>query len=96
VQDSADRISVLVNVLGFQEKDLKVSIEPSRISILGKKEGSAAGGHSLDRHPDRILQCIDLATEVVPESAVVELEEGQLKFELHKVERKLETTVPAA
>jgi len=33
---------------------------------------------------------------VMPESAVVELQGGQLKFELHKAERKLEAAVPAA
>jgi len=101
MQESADWISVRANVLGFEENDLKVSIEPRRISILGKKEASATeteGGKVkyIDWVPDQILQFIDLATEVMPESAVVELQAGQLKFELHKAERKLETAVPAA
>lgn len=101
MQESADRIDVCVNVLGFEENELRVSIEPRRISILGKKEASATdteGGKVkyIDSVPDQILQFIDLATEVMPESAVVELQAGQLKFELHKAERKLETAVPAA
>ena len=99
MQESADRISVRVNVLGFDENEIKVSIEPRRISILGKKEGSATGtvgAKPIDWVPDQILQFIDLATEVMWEGAVVELQAGQLKIELHKAEHKLETAAPAA
>ena len=102
MQESADRISVRANVLGFEENDeLRVSIEPHRISILGKKEASATKTEErkveyIDWVPDLILQFIDLATEVMPERAVVKLQAGQLKIELQKAERKLETAFPAA
>jgi HSP20 family molecular chaperone IbpA len=83
------------------ENELRVSIEPRRISILGKKGVSATateGGkvEYIDRAPNQLLQLIDLAKEVMPESAVVELQAGRLKVELHKTEGKVETTVPAA
>ncbi|MGC2193767.1 MAG: DUF2934 domain-containing protein [Terriglobales bacterium] len=99
MQESADRISVRANVLGFGENELRVSIEPRRISILGKKEVSVTGtvvAKPIDWYPDQILQFIDLPTEVMPEGAVVELQAGQLKIELQKAEHKLETAVPAA
>ena len=102
MQESADRISVYANVLGFEENELRVSIEPRRISILGKKEVSATeteGGkiEYIDWVPDQILQFIDLVTEVMPKSAVVELQAGLLKFELQKAaERKVETAAAAA
>ena len=78
ISESEDRISVRANVFGFEENELKVSIEPSCITILGKKEISATeseGGkvEYIDWYPDQILQFIDLATEVIPESSVVEL-----------------------
>jgi HSP20 family molecular chaperone IbpA len=98
-QESADRISVRANVLGFDVNELRVSIEPRRISILGKKEASATGtvgAKPIDSVPDQILQFIDLATEVTPDDAVVELQGGQLKIELHKAEHKPETAIPAA
>jgi HSP20 family protein len=97
--ESADLLSVRANVLGFEENELNVSVEPKRITILGKKEVSATGtvgAKPIDGYPDQILQVIDLATEVMPESAVVELQAGQLKFELHKTERKAEPAVTAA
>ena len=100
IQESADWISVRANVLGFDENELRVSIEPRRISILGKKEKSAAGtvaAKPIDWYPDQILQFIDLAAGVMPESAVVELQAGQLKIELPKAaKRKVETSATAA
>ena len=102
MSESDDRISVRANVLGYEENELKVSIEPRRITILGKKETSATqseGGkvEYIDWSPDQILKFIDLATEVMPQSAVVELRSGLLSFELHKAPaRKVETGVIAA
>jgi HSP20 family molecular chaperone IbpA len=90
MQESADRIRIHANVFGFEENELSVSIEPRRISILGKKETSATeseGGkvEYIDWSPDRIMTFIDLATDVMPKSSVVELQAGLLKFELFKV-----------
>src|ERR1017187_3709725 len=72
--ESADQFTVRTNVLGFGENELRVSIEPRHITILGRKEMKATKtegrkGEDIDRYPDRILQCIDLATEVIPESS---------------------------
>ena len=50
----------------------------------------------IDWYPDQILQLIDLATEVIPEGTVVELQAGQLQIELRKAEHKLEAAVSAA
>jgi len=99
--ESADQFTVRTNVLGFGENELRVSIEPRRIKILGRKEMSATkteGGkvEDIDRYPDRILQCIDLATDVIPESSVVELQAGLLKIELPKATRHEAETAAAA
>lgn len=87
LSESEDRISVRANVAGFDETELEVSIEPSRISILGEKKANgtkAEGGTSgrTSANPDQILEVVDLATEVIPERAVVELQGGVLRFEL--------------
>lgn len=89
MSESDDRISVRANVLGFEGNELKIGVEPRRVTILGKKEMSATeteGGkiEYIDWVPDQILQLIDLATEVVPEGSVVELKAGLLKLELPK------------
>lgn len=87
MSESEGRISVRANVAGFDETELEVSIEPTRISILGEKKtgGTKAKGGTIGRtsaNPAQILEVVDLATEVVPERAVVELRGGVLKFEL--------------
>ena len=102
MQESADRISVHANVLGFEENELRVSIEPCRITILGKKKTSAVnaeGGKTefVDWYPDQILRLVDLPREVIPKRSVVELQAGVLKFELPKApKQKVETGAAAA
>jgi HSP20 family molecular chaperone IbpA len=87
LSESEDRISVCADVAGFDQTELEVSIEPGRISILGEKKtsGTKAKDGIIERtsaHPAQILEVVDLATEVTPERAVVELQGGVLKFEL--------------
>jgi HSP20 family molecular chaperone IbpA len=99
--ESVDRFTIRASVIGFEENELRVSIEPRRITILGKKQVSATeteGGkvEYIDWYPNQILQRIDLATELIPESSVVELQSGLLKFELPKATRHTVGTTAAA
>jgi HSP20 family molecular chaperone IbpA len=102
MSESDDRISVRANVLGLDGNELKVSVEPQRITILGKKEMSASESEEgkmefIDRVPDQILHMIDLAADVIPEGTVVELQAGLLKFELPKATKQnLKTEIAAA
>jgi HSP20 family protein len=102
ISESEDRISVRANVLGFEENELKVSIEPRRITILGEKEVGATTTEGAkieykDWYPDQIMEVIDLATDVTAKNAVVELQAGMLKFELPKAaKQKVETAAAAA
>jgi len=93
MSESDDQISVRANVLGLDGNELEVSVEPQRITILGKKEMSATESEDrkieyTDRAPDQILHMIDLAAEVIPERAVVELQAGLLRFELPKATKQ--------
>ncbi len=101
MSESERRIDVRAKVVGFDAAELEVSIEPSRITILGKKEAAAtkaeAGTIEQSRsHPCQILEIVDLATEVIPERAVVELQGGVLKFELPTATTTEVATAPAA
>ena len=95
--ESVDRLSLRANVLGFGENELRVSIEPGRVVILGKKQfvtPETEGGkiEHTDWNPDQILRVIDLPTEVDPDRAVVELQTGLLKFELPRAVKKVKET----
>lgn len=99
--ESEDRLSIRANVFGFEENELKIGIEPRRITILGNKETSVTeseGGkvEYIDLYPDRILKLIDLSMDVMPENSVVELQLGLLKFELPKAAKQKAETVAAA
>jgi HSP20 family molecular chaperone IbpA len=96
ILESTDRLSLRVNVFGFEEKELSVSIEPKRVVILGKKEVVPIETNAADWYPDQIMRVIDLPTEVDPDGAVVELQTGMLKFELPKVVKTVRETPPAA
>jgi HSP20 family molecular chaperone IbpA len=101
ISDSKDGVSVRANVLGFEENELRVSVEPGQITILGKKEASATkteGGkiEYIDWCPEQIAKVIDLGTEVKPEGSVVELQAGVLQFELPKAAKHKIKTTPAA
>jgi HSP20 family molecular chaperone IbpA len=96
ISESADRISIRANVLGFEANELKVSIEPKRIAILGRKRvGDETAAQAADFYPDLILRMIDLSSDVDPDGAVVELQSGILKFELPKVAKPTEKAVAA-
>lgn len=87
MSESKDRVSIRANVAGFHQNEIEVSVEPGRITILGrKKEGTGktdpGANEGSSSHPDQSLEVIDLATEVAPERAIVELQAGELTFEL--------------
>lgn len=95
-------VSVCANVFDFGAKELGVSIEPHRITILGKKVTSKTKFEGnrveyIDWSRDQIYKVIDLSPEVMPESSVVELQAGLLRFELPKAAKsKIEAAAPAA
>jgi HSP20 family molecular chaperone IbpA len=100
--ESAERLSLHVNVFGFAENELLISVEPRRVAILGQKElvtaETGAGEiEYIDWYPDQVLRLIDLPIEIDPEGAVVELQTGMLKFELPKAAKQVtEAGVAAA
>lgn len=101
MSESKDRISVCADVMGFEKNELKVSIEPHGITILGQKKtsGTKTEGKAIEQagsSPHQLLEVVDLATEVMPEHAVVELQGGVLKFELPTATTNKVAAAPAA
>lgn len=93
--ESQGRVNVCAKIAGFQRDEIEASVEPHRITILGKrKQGTAKtemGGTEQHAHPDQVLQVVDLATEVDPERVTVNLQAGELIFELQPAKNKSET-----
>jgi len=89
ISETADRFSIRANVFGMSENELKVSVEPKRVSILGKRSADASmpteGMPPADTYPDQILRLVNLSSEIDTAGAVIELQSGVLKFELPKL-----------
>ncbi len=87
ISESADRISIRANVLGFNQHELRIAVEPSRLTITGSRQFPAQATEAphetyADFYPDQIMRTVNLPGEVLPEAALVELQGGLLKFEL--------------
>ena len=98
MSETKDQVSVRANVSGFDHSELEVSVEPRRVTILGKRKQSAGetetgATRQTGSHPDQILEVIDFATEVVPERAIIELQAGVLNFDLPTVSKNKIGTV---
>jgi len=86
VSESPVALSVRANVLGFNVDELQVSVEPKKVTILGRKKVQAPKGETpvLEFYPDQILRTIELGPEIDTCGAVVEFQSGILKFEMPK------------
>jgi HSP20 family protein len=89
VTENQEQFSIRANVLDFDHNELKISIEPRRVTIFGKKKLGAMeteGGklEHIDWYPDQILRTIELPSTVDPRRAVIGLRTGVLSFELPK------------
>ena len=87
--EDRERISVRVNVVGMNADEIRVAVEPRRILILGQKlinrtESEQAREEFISSPNNQIMRVVELSAEIDPASAVVELQEGLLRFELAK------------
>ena len=101
MSEAQDETNVLVNVFGFEENELRVSVEPRCVTVLGKKKTSVLeteGGkiEYIDWYPDQLMCAINLDSEVRPEAAVVELHAGVLEFRLPKASPRSATPEESA
>lgn len=98
MKEIGDHVSVRANVLGFSATELRVTVEPSQIIILGKKEPIPVQAEvaSESVEPDLILKTIELPIEVLPESGVIEFQSGVLSFEVLEARARQEKGRQAA
>lgn len=80
ISESNQRLSVRVNVLGFEPGELKIAVEPSRITVLGAKQKVPPDSE----YPDQTFRVIELPAEVNPDAAAIAFESGVVKLELFK------------
>jgi HSP20 family molecular chaperone IbpA len=100
--ENAGSLSVRANVVGFQDTELKMGVEPNRLIIFGQKHASASttavddAATAVDIRPEQILRMIDLPFEIDPTGAVIEFKAGVLSFELPRAAKATGVEVKAA
>lgn len=81
-------LTVQAEVPGFTEKDLEICVEPSRLTITGKRETTAkqekAKAVYQEYQSNEILRVIDLPAEVDNEHVTTTLKNGMLELQMPK------------
>jgi HSP20 family molecular chaperone IbpA len=90
VSESPEALTVRADVPGFKEKDLKIEVEPRRVTIAGKREArkESKTGKTVysETCSDQILRVIELPAAVDVKKAKTTVKDGVLELNLPKAE----------
>jgi len=82
VAESPEAVTVRADVPGFKEEDLKIEVEPRRVTIAGnretRKESSSNKIIYSETCADRILRAVDMPAEVDTKKATTTVKDGVL------------------
>ena len=95
--EEAGKLTVEAEVPGFDAKDLEVSLEPSRLTISGKKEtkDEQKKGKTIYQEQccSQLRRVVDLPAEVDSSKATASLKNGLLEINLPKLAKAATTRV---
>ncbi len=89
LSESGEQLTARAEVPGFHRQEMKVSLEPHRLSISGKTE--PLENHRAEKHPhshrhaQMMYHAIDLPCEVYPSKAEATFNDGRLEIVMPKV-----------
>jgi HSP20 family protein len=90
VKETEKELTVTAGLPGFTEKDIEITVEPSRLVINGKREEKSEskkkGETVYSELSDRVFRSIDLPADVDPEKVKATLTNGELEVTLPKKE----------
>ena len=88
VSESPEALSVRAEVPGFKAEELKINVEPRRVTITGerktKEESKTKKTIYSETCSDQILRVVDLPAAVDTEKAKATLKDGMLELEMPK------------
>ena len=90
IYEMGDKIHIVCDMPGVEEKDLDISLEDSVLSIVGHQAEQAPGGHKLVNRgygTGVFKRSFTLMTDTNPESVKAKLADGVLRIEIEKAER---------
>jgi HSP20 family protein len=87
--DAGDRIELRAEVSGFNELDIKVSVESQKVTITGSREihheEKKEGANCATSSSEEILRIVELPVEVDSEEATASLKNGVLEVSVPKI-----------
>ena len=102
LKETENVITIAAGVPGFSEKELEVTVEPTRVIITGKRETNEKKEEKgkvvyEESTANEVMRVIGLPKEVETNKATATLKDGVLQLELAKVaEAKTKVDVKAA
>jgi len=88
VAESDEAVSVTAEVPGFEAKDLEIKLEPTRLTVSGKRETKEEQKKGKTTHQEycanEILRIVELPAEVDATKAQAKLKNGVLEMQLPK------------
>ena len=88
VADTEGDLTVRADVPGFAGKELEVSVEPRRVTVVGRreisKEEESRSRVYKEGASDQILRVVDLPTDVDPAKALASVKGGVLELKMPK------------
>jgi len=88
VSETSDALEIKAEVPGFNEKELSINVEPSRLVITGKREtkNEKTKGQAVysETCADEIMRVIELPAEVETGKVTATLKDGILELSLPK------------
>lgn len=96
IAEADGSLEVQVEVPGFSDKEVQVSVEPRRLVIAGERESTREEKHKKAIYSEtcasQVMRVIDLPVEIDATKATASLKNGVLEIRLPKTE----TVAPAA
>ena len=90
VAESPEAVTVRADVPGFKEEDIKIKVEPRRVTITGKRETKKGFSNKKivysEACADQILRLVDLPAAVETKNAKTTVKDGVLELNLPKAE----------
>jgi len=90
VTESPEAVTVRADVPGFKEDDLKIEVEPRRVTITGKRETKKESSDKktiyCETCADQILRVVDLPAAVDTKNTKTMVKDGVLELDLPKAE----------
>jgi HSP20 family protein len=89
ITETGEAVEVKAEVPGFNEKELEISVEPRRLTILGRRETSKEEKEGKivysETCSNQVFRVVDLPAEVVADKAEATLKDGMLQLAMPKV-----------